>query len=107
MAPEIKAIVFKTPLLKATKLFFENIGFQIKETSLMHFVIYSKNLRLVFLKSERDFEIELYTNEKESSEKCLSEKCDEHSFETSEDPNGIKMVRIFNHQKKKITQSKN
>ncbi|WP_291143896.1 hypothetical protein [Flavobacterium sp. UBA7680] len=99
MASEIKAIVFKTPLLKATKLFFENIGFQIKETSLMHFVIYSKNLRLVFLKSERDFEIELYTNEKESSEKCLTEKCNEHSFETSEDPNKIKVITIVNNQK--------
>lgn len=103
MASEIKAIVFKTPLLKATKLFFENmLGFQIKETSLMHFVIYSKNLRLVFLKSERDFEIELYINEKDKSEKCLSEKCDEHSFETSVDPNGIKMIRIVNHPKKKL-----
>lgn len=98
MAAEIKAIVFKTPLLKETKLFFENRSdFQIKETSLRHFVIYSKNLRLVFLKSERDFEIEIYTNETEDSiEKGLNETPDQSSFKTSVDPNGIKVIRIIN-----------
>jgi len=103
MESEIKAIVLKTPLLKSTKLFFENNGFQIKETSLMHFVIHARNLRLVFLKSEREFEIELYTNEKEDSfKKVLNETLNQSSFETTFDPNGIKVIRIVNPQKKNL-----
>jgi hypothetical protein len=65
MAASIKAIVFKTAQLNATKHFFKTVlGFQIKETSTQHFVVHSKGIRLVFIESGKGFEIELFVNDK-------------------------------------------
>ncbi|MCF6133150.1 hypothetical protein [Flavobacterium wongokense] len=90
--PEIKAVVFKTPELKTTRLFFENtLKFNIEESSVRHFVIYSKGLRLIFIASQKDFEIELYLSEAAGSNQT--------SFKIDNDPNGINIIRVFNHQK--------
>jgi S-adenosylmethionine hydrolase len=80
MSSSIKSVVFKTPNLNATKSFFENShGFKIKESSLQHFVLASKGLRIVFLESEADFEIELYMDSKTENLSNIKE------------PNGIKI----------------
>jgi catechol 2,3-dioxygenase-like lactoylglutathione lyase family enzyme len=81
MASTIKSVVFKTPNLNETKSFFENsLDFNIKESSLQHFVLASKGLRIVFLESETDFGIELYVDAKIENRSSFN------------DPNGIKIT---------------
>jgi hypothetical protein len=61
MTPIIKAVVFRTPRLAATKAFFLNqLGFLIREYSTTHFVIYSKDVRLLFVEASGDLEVEIY-----------------------------------------------
>jgi hypothetical protein len=57
MTTEIKAVVFKTSQLKATKEFFvSKLGIAIEESSITHFVIHSKKIRLLltFKKNKQD-----------------------------------------------------
>ena len=61
MAPEIKAVVFRTGRLKATMAFFKDqLGFSIREYSATHFVIHSKGIRLLFVDLAGDPEVEIY-----------------------------------------------
>ena len=81
MDTKIKAIVLRTQKLSATKLFFENdLGFRIKEFSHQHFVVHTKGLRILFLQSENEFGVELYTDSESGN------------FTSLKDPNDIKIV---------------
>jgi len=88
MATKIKAVVFRTSQLKTTKDFFATkLGFVIKESSVTHFVIHSKGIRLLFVESNNDVEAELY----------MSSKLEQHITKTQtlterRDPNGIKII---------------
>jgi len=74
----VKAVVFKTPNLETSKHFFENsLDFKIRECSAQHFVLSSKGVRIVFIQTDSDFEIELFVDSK--IEEILS----------LNDPNGI------------------
>jgi hypothetical protein len=80
--PSLKAIVFKTPHLKETLAFFiDQLGFIIKEASPTHFVIHSKGIRILFVESNDDMEIELYLIQRSTKEIFVQE-----------DPNHIKVV---------------
>jgi len=80
--PSLKAIVLKTPRLKETLSFFiEQLGFIIKESSPTHFAIYSKGIRILFVESTNDLEIELYLTQKSAEELFVLE-----------DPNHIKII---------------
>lgn len=82
MKPRLKAVVFRTPRLKETMSFFtEQLRFSINEYSPTHFVIYSKGIRIVFIRSDTKLEVELY----------LCKSADE-SFEILKDPNQIKII---------------
>jgi hypothetical protein len=88
MAVEIKAVVFKTCNLKATKEFFAStLRITIKESSTTHFVIHSKGIRLLFVESDKDFEVELYTSSK--AEELIAKNSE---IRKCEDPNGIKII---------------
>jgi hypothetical protein len=88
MAIEIKAVVFKTCNLKATKEFFAStLGITIKESSTTHFVIHSKGIRVLFVESDKDFEVELFTSNK--AEQLVTTKS---GIRKCEDPNGIKII---------------
>ncbi len=64
MATEVKAVVFKTQFLKEIKEFYTcTLGLKILESSKNHFVIFSKGLRLLFVSSNQDFEVELYLHD--------------------------------------------
>jgi len=64
MATEVKAVVFKTQCLKETKEFYtRTLGLKTSESSKNHFVIFSKGIRLLFVSSNQDFEVELYLQE--------------------------------------------
>lgn len=81
MDTKIKAVVLRTQKLGATKLFFTNrLGFKIKEFSHQHFVIHTNGLRIVFLQSEKEFDVELYIDSKSET------------FTRLKDPNNIKVV---------------
>ena len=78
----MKAVVFKTPRLKETMRFFtDQLGFTINEYSPTHFVIHSKGIRIVYIKSDTEPDVELYLR------KSFSE-----SFTILEDPNQIKII---------------
>ena len=63
MPAEIKAVVFRTSKLKETKEFFiAKLGVAIKEYSMTHFVIHSRGIRLLFVESDNDLEVELYVS---------------------------------------------
>jgi hypothetical protein len=82
MNPGFKAIVLKTPRLKETLSFFvDQLGITIKETSPTHFVIHSEGIRILFIESNNELEIELYLIQK-SAEGLL----------VQEDPNHIKII---------------
>jgi catechol-2,3-dioxygenase len=86
MPAEIKAIVFKTARLKETKQFFENIlQLKIKERSAIHFVIHSKNIRLLFIESPGAFELEIYAEENKAGIAKVGIK-------NYRDPNGINII---------------
>ena len=75
-------MVFRTPRLKETLSFFtERLGFNINEYSPTHFVIYSKGIRIVFIDSDTEPEIELYLSKSVGKD-----------FTILEDPNHIKII---------------
>jgi hypothetical protein len=59
----------------------DQLGFKINEYSPTHFVIYSKGIRVVFIGSDTELNVELYF--------CKSKG---ESFTTLEDPNQIKII---------------
>jgi len=82
LKPHLKALVLKTSRLKETLAFFiDQLGFIIKESSLTHFVIHSKGVRIVFIESKDELEVEFYLN-----------KTLEESLTILEDPNHIKII---------------
>ena len=94
MGAAIKAIVFKTTQLKATKAFFENVlKLPIKESSVRHFVIYSKRIWLVFVESLHDFEVAMYLNDKSNpfSEEIQIEPT-VPALKSGKDSNGISII---------------
>jgi hypothetical protein len=94
MPANIKAVVFKTPQLKASRVFFETVlKLPVNESSAKHFVIYSKRLRLVFVESISDFEVEIYVNDKMKN--LAPESLADLTipgFENYKDPNGIRVI---------------
>ncbi len=94
MPSSIQAIVFKTTQLKATKDFFENtLKLQIKESSARHFVLYSKTIRLVFVESPNDFEVEMYLNDKSIQfANEMPSGIAVADFKSYKDPNGIRLI---------------
>jgi hypothetical protein len=82
LKPHLKAVVFKTPRLKETMSYFtDQLGLSIKEYSPTHFVIYSKGIRILFIGSDTDPDVEFYFC------KSMGE-----SFTILEDPNQIKII---------------
>ena len=82
MNAHLKAIVLKTPRLRETLSFFvDRFGFTITESSPTHFVIHSKGIRILFVESKNDLEIELYLSHKSAKELFVQE-----------DPNQIKII---------------
>jgi len=94
MASRIKAIVFKTKQLQATRNFFNSIpGLRISEASAQHFVVHSKGIRLVFLESANGFEIELYVQDGAGKDtKEIKPDLSSADFSSYKDPNGITIV---------------
>jgi hypothetical protein len=81
LKPHLKAVVFRTPRLKETMSFFTGqLGLSINEYSPTHFVIYSKGIRIVFIGSDNELNVELHLR------KSMSE-----GFTILEDPNQIKI----------------
>ena len=66
------------------KIFFENdLGFEILEFSYEHFVLYMKEIRIVFIYSDnKTLEVELYIDE-------ISNR-----IKKKKDPNGIKIINM-------------
>lgn len=85
MATSLKSIALRTSKLNETKDFFENdLGFEIDESSYEHFVLYSKDIRIVFISSDsKTLEVELYVGEIFSR------------LENNKDPNDIKIMGCF------------
>jgi len=82
MKPALKAIVFKTTRLRETQEFFEKtLGMKIEESSITHFVVYAKGVRILFVDSNNGLGIEFYLTKK--STKGLT---------VQEDPNQIKII---------------
>ncbi len=106
MSPEIKAIVLKTAQLKSTRDFFENrLKLPIKESSARHFVVHSKNIRLVFMESQHQFEVELYINNMPDSHfDSVQLDLSFATFKNYKDPNGISIIIP---EKNKYTQNDN
>jgi len=98
MPAAIKAIVFKTTRLKTTRHFFEHVlNLPIKESTALHFVIYSKGVRLVFVESLADFEVEMYISNKAMQlPGAALPAVNTANVESSKDPNGITVVVIKN-----------
>jgi catechol-2,3-dioxygenase len=81
MIANLKSVVVRTQKLSTTKLFFENVlGFKIKESSHQHFVVHTKGVRIVFMESETELDIELYIDSNTTNCTNLT------------DPNGIKLI---------------
>lgn len=56
MSTDLKAVIFKTTELIETKKYFENvIGIKLKENSARHFVLLSKDIRVVFIQTDDTF----------------------------------------------------
>jgi len=94
MPAKIKAIVLKTRKFKATRFFFENIlSFKITESSATHFVIFSKDIRLVFMKSFNHFKLEIYAAEEPGHlSKTANSGSTVSAIKKYEDPNGIAIM---------------
>ena len=97
MAAEIKAVVFRTPRLYATKEFFvQKLGLVIQEYSATHFVIHSKAIRLLFVEADHDLKIELYMRKKKShsaeNKLILHTARSDSRLSRCEDPNGIQII---------------
>ncbi|MDP4265433.1 MAG: hypothetical protein Q8941_23110 [Bacteroidota bacterium] len=79
---QLKAIVLKTARLRETRMFFvDQLGFTIKESSPIHFVIHAEGVRILFVESDGGPEVEFYLSPKPG--KGLS---------VMEDPNQIKII---------------
>ena len=85
MLPSLKSIALRTSKLSETKDFFQNeLGFEIGESSHEHFVLYSKDVRIVFISSDsKTLEVEIYIGELFSR------------IENKKDPNNIKIIGCF------------
>lgn len=82
MKPRLKAVVLKTSRLKETQDFFETtLGMKIEESSITHFVIYEKGIRVLFVGSDNGLEVELYLTKKSGE-----------ALTVQEDPNQIKII---------------
>lgn len=93
MAAGIKAIVFKTTQLDATRQFFESVlRLPLKEVSPQHFVVHSKGIRMVFLNTDKEFEVEFLVNEKPQNNQETKLKGEPTCFSSCKDPNGISIV---------------
>jgi catechol-2,3-dioxygenase len=80
--PHLKAVVFKTTRLRETQAFFETtLGMKIEESSITHFVVYAKGIRILFVGSDNGLEVELYLTKKSSE-----------GLTVQEDPNQIKII---------------
>jgi catechol-2,3-dioxygenase len=80
--PRLKAVVLKTSRLPETQDFFEStLGMKIEESSLSHFVIYAKGIRIVFVGSDNGLAVEFYLTKKSSQ-----------GLTVQEDPNHIKII---------------
>jgi catechol-2,3-dioxygenase len=78
----LKAIVFKTSRLRETQAFFETtLGMKIEESSITHFVVYAKGIRVLFVESYSGLGVEFYLT-KNSTE----------GLTIQEDPNQIKII---------------
>jgi catechol-2,3-dioxygenase len=81
---QLKAIVFKTSRLKETRVFFESVlGMKIRENSLTHFVIHAGDIRILFVETNTDPEVEWYCSKKTGGGIILLK-----------DPNQIKIIII-------------
>jgi hypothetical protein len=90
MATQIKAVAFKTTQLQAIKEFFAaKLGFSIKESSPLHIVIHSRGLRILFVKSDEDDEVELYVAGN-------IPKTMDSPTGVNEDPTPIKIIQLKN-----------
>lgn len=96
MATGIKAVVFKTGKLQATKDFFEKrIGLRITEASAQHFVLQSQGVRIVFLGFSGGFETGFYIHEEATRlPKATEPGTASADIETCKDPNGISIVTV-------------
>ena len=84
MNSHFKAVVIKTPRFKETYAFFtEQLGFIVKESSPTHFVIHSKSVRILFVESNDELEIEVYLAQRSGEERTVRE-----------DPNHIKIIIV-------------
>jgi catechol-2,3-dioxygenase len=97
MPTELKAVVFRTSKLKETKDFFVNeLGMAIKESSATHFVIHSKSIRLLFVESDNDLEVELYLSKSLSASHennlTLHSATKIPGLTICEDPNSIQII---------------
>jgi catechol-2,3-dioxygenase len=82
MKPALKAIVFKTTRLRETQAFFEKtLGMKIEESSITHFVIFSKGIRILFVDSNSGPGVEFYLTKKSTE-----------GLTVQEDPNQIKII---------------
>jgi catechol-2,3-dioxygenase len=78
----LKAIVFKTSRLRETQAFFETtLGLKTVESSITHFVVYAKGIRILFIESESGLEVEFYFTKKSAE-----------GLTVQEDPNQIKII---------------
>jgi len=78
----LQALVLKTPRFRETQKFFTTkLGMKIEESSASHFVIYDKGIRVLFVASDTDLEVELYFT------RGLAE-----SLTVQADPNQIKII---------------
>ena len=78
----LKAVVLKTCRLRKTQDFFEtSLGMKIEESSITHFVIYAKGIRILFVESNDDLAVELYFTQKSAE-----------GLSVQEDPNQIKII---------------
>ena len=96
MPPVTKAVVIKTPHLKASLKFFRHtLKLRITERSARHFVISTQGVRLVFVAAVKDFEVELYFADPlqgENSKAASQSKA--APVKHYKDPNGITVIII-------------
>jgi catechol-2,3-dioxygenase len=82
MKTRLKAVVFKTSRLKETQDFFEmTLAMKIEESSITHFVVYAKGIRILFVESNSGLEVEFYLTKKSTE-----------GLTVQEDPNQIKII---------------
>jgi hypothetical protein len=82
LKPCLKALVLKTSLFRETQNFFEKkLGMKIEEFSASHFVIHTKGIRILFVASDTDLELEFYLT-----------RGSIESLTVQSDPNQIKII---------------